>query len=51
MITRLPIFVLLFAFVVFVFSNVIYRVLEVETAVKLRFGQLVESLCGCDKKS
>lgn len=43
MITRLPIFVLLLAFIVFVFSNVVYRVLEVETAVKLRFGQLVES--------
>ncbi len=43
MFTRLPVFVLLLAFIAFVFSNVLYRVLEVETAVKLRFGQLVES--------
>ena len=41
--TRLPIFVLLLSIVVFVFSSVVYRVLEVETAVKLRFGQLVQS--------
>lgn len=43
MFTRLPVFVLLLAFIAFVSSNVLYRVLEVETAVKLRFGQLVES--------
>lgn len=41
--TRLPIFVLLLAIAVFFFSSVVYRVLEVETAVKLRFGQLVQS--------
>ena len=41
--TRLPIFVLLLAIAVFFLSSVVYRVLEVETVVKLRFGELVQS--------
>lgn len=40
---RLPVFILIVALLMLAASSVFYRVMEVETAVKLRFGQLVES--------
>ncbi|MDG2473035.1 MAG: protease modulator HflC [Pseudomonadales bacterium] len=40
---RLPIVVLTVALLLLLSSSIFYRVLEVETAVKLRFGELVEA--------
>ena len=40
---RLPIVVLIAALLLLLATSVFYRVLEVETAVKLRFGELVEA--------
>lgn len=40
---RLPIVVLTLALLLLLSSSIFYRVLEVETAVKLRFGELVEA--------
>ncbi len=40
---RLPIVVLIVALLLLLSSSIFYRVLEVETAVKLRFGELVEA--------
>ena len=40
---RLPVLILIIALLMLAASSVFYRVMEVETAVKLRFGQLVES--------
>ena len=40
---RLPVLVLVFALVFLVVSSFLYRVTEMETAVKLRFGELIES--------
>ena len=40
---RLPIFVLIIALMLLLASTIFYRVLEVETAVKLRFGELVSA--------
>ncbi|MAV76568.1 MAG: HflC protein [Actinobacteria bacterium TMED172] len=40
---RFPIIVLLIALILLLASTIFYRVLEVETAVKLRFGELVEA--------
>ena len=40
---RLPIVVLITALLLLLATSVFYRVLEVETAVKLRFGELVEA--------
>lgn len=40
---RLPIVVLILALSLLLLSSIFYRVLEVETAVKLRFGELVEA--------
>ena len=43
MLNRFPLFVLIIALVVLLASTIFYRVLEVETAVKLRFGELVSA--------
>jgi len=43
MTNRLPVLALTLALLALLLSSVIYRVMEVETAVKLRFGELVES--------
>jgi len=43
MTNRFPIFVLLAALLLLVASSSVYRVLETQTAVKLRFGELVET--------
>ena len=40
---RLPIVVLIVALLLLLSTSIFYRVLEVETAVKLRFGELVEA--------
>jgi len=40
---RLPIIVLIIALMLLLASTIFYRVLEVETAVKLRFGELVSA--------
>jgi len=40
---RFPIIVLLIALILLLAATIFYRVLEVETAVKLRFGELVEA--------
>ncbi len=40
---RLPVLVLVFALAFLVVSSFLYRVTEMETAVKLRFGELIES--------
>lgn len=40
---RLPIAILIVALLLLLSSSIFYRVLEVETAVKLRFGELVEA--------
>ena len=40
---RFPLIVLVFALIALLASNVLYRVMETQTAVKLRFGQLVQS--------
>ena len=40
---RFPIIVLILALILLLASSVFYRVLEVETAVKLRFGELVSA--------
>lgn len=40
---RLPILVLIIALIFLFFSSFLYRVTEMETAVKLQFGELVES--------
>ncbi len=40
---RLPILVLILALLMLVLSSTVYRVMEIETAVKLRFGGLVET--------
>ena len=40
---RLPIVVLIVALLLLLSSSIFYRILEVETAVKLRFGELVEA--------
>lgn len=37
---RLPVIVLIFALIALLASNVVYRVMETQTAVKLRFGSL-----------
>ena len=41
---RFPIIVLIIALMLLLASSIFYRVLEVETAVKLRFGELVSAL-------
>ena len=38
---RLPVFILVIALLLLASSSIFYRVMEVETAIKLRFGQLV----------
>ena len=43
MFNRLPIVVLIVALLLLLSTSIFYRVLEVETAVKLRFGELVEA--------
>ena len=40
---RFPIIVLIIALMLLLASSIFYRVLEVETAVKLRFGELVSA--------
>lgn len=43
MVNRLPFIAFLVAVVLFVLSNTMYRIQETQTAVKLRFGSLVEA--------
>lgn len=43
MTNRLPIVVLIFALLMLLASNIFYRIAETETAVKLRFGELVQT--------